>query len=105
MKILFDQGTPVPLRRTLHHHHVDTAAEREWSQLNNGDLIKAAEDHDYDAMITTDQNIRYQQNLSGRKICILVLKTTSWPKIQRKTQDIKQTLEGMSEGSYEEMEF
>lgn len=105
MKILFDQGTPVPLRRTLHPHLVDTAAERQWSQLDNGDLIKKAEDHGYDAMITTDQNIGYQQNLSGRKIRLLVLKTTSWPKIQIKARDIKNTLEDMDEGSYMELEF
>jgi len=105
MKILFDQGTPVPLRRTLHPHSVDTAAEREWSQLDNGVLIKKAEDHGYDVMITTDQNIKYQQNLSGRQIRLLVLKTTSWPKIRLKAQDIQDTLENMGEGSYVELEF
>jgi len=67
MKILFDQGTPVPLRRCLHPHTVDTAAEREWSRLDNGALIQEAEQGGYDAMITTDQNIRYQQNLSGKR--------------------------------------
>ena len=51
MNILFDQGTPVPLRRSLHPHTVDTAIEREWSRLDNGDLIHKAEEEGYDAMI------------------------------------------------------
>jgi predicted nuclease of predicted toxin-antitoxin system len=103
MNILFDQGTPVPLRRSLPPHSVDTAAEQGWSQLDNGDLIHKAEESGYDAMITTDQNIKYQQNLADRKIRLLVLKTTSWPKIQHKTHEIKTTLEEMCEGAYVEL--
>ena len=61
MKILFDQGTPVPLRRSLHPHVVDTAGELGWSELENGNLLSEAEAHSYDALITTDQNLRYQQ--------------------------------------------
>jgi predicted nuclease of predicted toxin-antitoxin system len=62
MKILFDQGTLVPLRRFLPEHTVDTAYEKGWSALTNGDLILAAETEQYDVLITTDQNLRYQQN-------------------------------------------
>lgn len=43
MRILFDQGVPVPLRRSMHPHNVDTAAERGWSQLQNGRLLESAE--------------------------------------------------------------
>ena len=68
MKVLFDQGTPVPLRRHLHPHVVDTAGERGWSRLKNGDLLDQAEANRYDAFITTDTNLRYQQNLSKRVI-------------------------------------
>jgi hypothetical protein len=56
---------------------VDTAVEKGWSQLNNGILIESAERDGYDTLITTDQNLRYQQNLKDRKIAIIVLKTTS----------------------------
>lgn len=80
MRILFDQGVPVPLRRELPDHDIRTAAEIGWSDLANGDLLNAAESL-FDLLITTDQNLRYQQNLTGRKIAILVLKTTSWPRI------------------------
>lgn len=61
---------------------VDTAAEKDWSRLTNGTLIESAERDGYDTLITTDQNFRYQQNLKHRKIAVVVLKTTSWPRIR-----------------------
>ena len=83
MKILFDQGTPVPLRNYLTVHTVDTAFERGWQTLENGQLLGVAENDDYAILITTDQNLRYQQNLRDRKIAIIVLLSTSWPRIQK----------------------
>lgn len=59
MKILFDQGTPVPLRRYLPSHQVTTASEMGWSNLETGDLLGAAEDDSFELLITTDQNLRY----------------------------------------------
>jgi hypothetical protein len=82
MRILFDQGTPVPLRAFLTGHEVVTAFECGWSALHNGDLLGAVEAAGFDAVITTDQNLRYQQNLSTRRLAIVVLLTTSWPKIK-----------------------
>jgi predicted nuclease of predicted toxin-antitoxin system len=61
MKILFDQGTPVPLRRHLPRHDVATAAEMDWSQLTNGELLAAATEAGFEVLVTTDQNLRYQQ--------------------------------------------
>jgi hypothetical protein len=61
VKILFDQGTPVPLRRFLASHEVVTAFDRGWGELQNGDLLRAAEADGFAAIITTDQNLRYQQ--------------------------------------------
>jgi hypothetical protein len=83
MKILFDQGTPVPLRRHLTGHSVTTAYEQGWSNLSNGELLKAAEEAGYQLLVTTDQNIRYQQNLRERQMAIVVLLSTSWPRISR----------------------
>ncbi len=82
MRILFDQGTPAPLRHDLVGHAVKTAHEMGWSGLDNGDLLNVAETS-FDLIVTTDQNLRYQQNLKGRKIAILVLPTTNWPRIER----------------------
>jgi hypothetical protein len=105
MRILFDQGTPVPLRRHLHPNPVDTAAELGWSQLSNGELIAAAEREGYSLLITTDQNLRYQQNLSERKIGIIVLTTTSWPRIKRNIESILSALDSLRESNYIEILF
>jgi len=66
VRILFDQGTPAPLRRCLSSHTVSTAYEQGWSTVTNGDLIRLAEQQGYDLPITTDTNLRYQQNLEDR---------------------------------------
>ena len=55
MRILFDQGTPVPLRRSLSAHAVSTGHEMGWSALANGDLLDAAEGQ-FDVFVTADQN-------------------------------------------------
>jgi hypothetical protein len=72
VRILFDQGTPQPLRGALTGHSIDTVYEQGWSTLKNGDLLYTAEQAEYDLFITTDQNLRYQQNLTGRHLSILV---------------------------------
>jgi hypothetical protein len=64
MRILFDQGTPVPLRQYLIEHSVTTAYEEGWYNLSNGDLLQSAEDKGYQIFVTTDRNLRYQKNLS-----------------------------------------
>ena len=81
MRILFDHGTPAPLRRALVGHSVATAYEMAWSQLDNGALLKAA-DAQFNLLVTTDQNLRHQHNLAGYRLAILILPTTSWPKIR-----------------------
>ena len=83
MRVLFDQGTPVPLRRHLTGHRVETAYERGWSRLKNGELLDVAEREGFEVLLTTDANLRYQQQLEGRRLAIVVLTTTSWPRMQR----------------------
>ena len=73
MKILLDHGTPRPLRRELLGHSVDTAADKGWDRLANGDLIDSAEQDGYEILITTDRNMKHQQNLVGRRLAIIVL--------------------------------
>lgn len=103
MKLLFDQGTPVPLRKYLPNHFVETAWEKGWNDIQNGELLRRAEDEGFDALITTDQNLRYQQNLTDRKISIVVLMTTSWPRIRNKTETIRQIIANLPAGSYTEI--
>lgn len=103
MKILFDQGTPVPLRRALSDHVVDTAYEQGWSSLTNGELLNMAERNGYDVLITTDQNLRYQQNLDCRQIAVVVLLSTSWPRIQQHIDAIYDAIDNSFSGSYQEI--
>ena len=77
MRILFDQGTPVPLRRHLPDHSIATAFEQCWSDLANGKLLDTAEQSGFELLVTTDSNLQYQQNLTGRQIAIIVLRSVS----------------------------
>jgi hypothetical protein len=75
MLILFDHVTPRGIARILSGHIVITAQERGWDTLSNGDLLEAAERAGIDVVVTADKNMRYQQNLAGRKIALVVLGT------------------------------
>ena len=105
MRILFDQGTPVPLRDFLVGHLVETAYERGWSKLTNGELLDVAEADSFDALITTDQNLRFQQNLSNRRLRIVALPTTRWPEIERHFGDIQTALTSIRPGEYVLLEW
>jgi hypothetical protein len=105
MKILFDQGTPVPMRRHLLRHDVATAAEMDWSQLTNGELLAAATEAGFEVLVTTDQNLRYQQNLKDRKIAVVVLMTASWPRMSKQADKVAAAIEGAGSGGYIEVEL
>lgn len=104
MKILFDQGTPVPLRAHLVGHTIDVVYELGWADFQNSELLKIAEKAGYELLVTTDQNLKYQQNLKGRKLAILVLLSTSWPRIRPHVQAIIQMLETVQVGDYKEFD-
>ena len=103
MRILLDQGTPAPLRRYLQEHLVETAFERQWSSLTNGELLDAAEQNGFEVLVTTDQQLRHQQNLAGRRLAVLVLQSTSWPRIQSIMDELRERIGGMKPGDYEEL--
>ena len=103
MHVLFDQGTPVPLRLVIGSHVVATAFEQGWATLKNGELLQAAEDAGFEVMVTTDTNLKYQQNLSGRKIAIVVLTSTSWPRIKGVAAAIAVAVGDAIAGSYVEI--
>jgi hypothetical protein len=104
MRILFDQGTPLPLRDYLVGHFVQTVFELGWSNLANGALLASAE-NSFDLLITTDQQLPYQQDLRGRNLGILVLMTTSWPRIMVHIPRIRQAISEMNTGEYREINF
>ncbi|HXI71070.1 MAG TPA: hypothetical protein VNN22_12010 [Verrucomicrobiae bacterium] len=78
MKVLLDACVPRPLRKFLPDHIVQTAQEMGWGQLKNGALLQAAEP-EFAAFLTSDNNLKYQQNIAGRKLAIRVLPTNDWP--------------------------
>ena len=103
MRVLFDQGTPAPLRRLLPGHAVFTAYELGWSTLKNGELLAIAESQAFDVLVTTDTNLKYQQNLISRRIAIVVLGTTSWPRIKAAADDVAITIAAAGLGTYVEI--
>jgi hypothetical protein len=103
VKILFDQGTPRPLRRALVGHVVQTAYECGWSTVSNGDLLTAAENAAFSLLITTDKSLGDQQDLSARSIAIIVLPTTQWPEIQQHIGEILAALDSIKAGEYREL--
>ena len=82
MKILFDANTPAPLARFLRGHEVVRADELGWQGLENGALLDAAEQAGFDLLLTCDQNVRYQQNLTRRKLALLILSSNHWPTLR-----------------------
>jgi hypothetical protein len=105
MLILFDQATPVPIRPYLERHTVRTAARQGWDKLRNGDLLTAAEEAGFDILLTTDKNMRYQQNLAGRKMAIVVLGQQQWPRLRPHIQRVIEAVDAAKPGSYAEVEI
>jgi hypothetical protein len=103
VRLLFDQGTPAPLRALLTIHEVQTVFELGWSALSNGELLSRAEAAGYLGFVTTDQTLKYQQQLPSRRIAIAVLLTTSWPRIERHKAAVVAQLDKLSAGSYIEI--
>ncbi len=104
MLILFDHSAPAPLRYALKRHIVVEAAEREWDKLVNGDLLNEAEAAGFDLFITADKNMRYQQNLSTRKISIVVLGNAQWPVLRRYVDRVVAAVDAATPGGYVEVE-
>ena len=103
MRILFDHDTPRPLRRYLTEHAVDTANEKGWAELSNGNLLDNAEREGYEVMITADQSMRYQQNIARRQVGVVVLLSNRWPEVQMKIEEIRAALEGIQRGELREV--
>lgn len=101
LRIVFDKNVPVGVRRFLSKHQVRTFAEMNWPpQLENGKLLQAAESSGFDVMVTADQNIRYQQNLTGRKLALVVLGSNIWPVVRDHAAAITARVDDANVGSY-----
>jgi hypothetical protein len=105
MLILFDHVTPKGIARALVGHTVTKAKDRGWDTFSNGDLLAAAEAAGFDVFVTADKNMRYQQNLVGRRIAIVVLGTPQWPVVKLHLEKIAAAVTAAVPGSYTEVKF
>jgi hypothetical protein len=102
VRILFDQGTPAPLRDHL-KHDVSTVHDLRWSTLSNGELLARAEAAGFEVLVTTDQSLKYQQNLPQRRVAIAVLTKASWPRIERDLANVCAAIDALTPGQYAEI--
>lgn len=101
MRIVFDKNVPIGMRSCLSGHEVCTFPEMGWHpQLENGELLTAAEAAGFDVMITADQNIKYQQNMAGRRLALIVLGSNIWPLVRDHGSEIAERVDGAKAGSY-----
>jgi hypothetical protein len=105
MRILFDHGTPSGIAGSLSPHEVTEARERGWDTISNGELLKVAEEAEFDLLLTTDKRIRYQQNLTGRKIAIVVLGNSTWRIVRLHLDRIAAAVNEATPGGYAEVEI
>jgi len=105
MLILFDHVTPAGVARFLPGHTVVKAIERGWDKLSNGELLAEAERAGFDLLLTADKNMRYQQNLKGRRIALVVLSTPQWPVVRLNLDKIVAAVDAATPGSYREVEI
>ena len=103
MLILFDHVTPGGIAKFLPGHTVIKAKDRGWDTLTNGELLSEAERAGFDVLLTADKNIRFQQNLAGRKIAIVVLSTPQWPVVRLHPERIAAAVNAAAPGSYTEV--
>jgi hypothetical protein len=106
MLVLFDNGTPRTLARHLIVHHAVTEARaRGWEELENGALLNEAEAAGFDVLVTTDKNLRYQQNLAARKLAIVVLGKGRWSLMKPHVEQIVAAVNAATPGSFAEVEI
>lgn len=105
MRVLFDNSTPRGVAAALSGHVVEEARLHGWDNLRNGELLDAAEAANFDVFVTTDRNIRYQQNLSTRRIAIVVLSKGRWRLIKSKLAVVTAAVGAASPGSFTEVEI
>ncbi len=105
MLVLFDHGTPAPLEPYLASHAVKKTKDLGWDVLANGELLKEAEKSGFEVFVTTDKNLRYQQNLTQLRLAIMVLGNSRWPVVQRYVDRVVAAVNAARPGSYVEVEI
>jgi hypothetical protein len=104
MKILLDECVPWPMHRLLAGHDCRTAQQQGWGGIKNGRLLQLAES-EFDLFITSDQNMRYQQNLSGRSISILEFSTNKLHRIEAAADLIRAAIATIKPAEFRQLEI
>jgi len=100
VKVIFDNSTPAPLAAFLIGHKISMCPKLGWARMGNGELLTAAEAAGFELMISADQNLKYQQNLTKRRIALIVLGSNDWSIVQKYTAVIADFADGSSPNSY-----
>jgi len=103
MRVLFDNGAPRGVAAALKEHVVEEARAHGWDSLRNGELLDAAETGGFEVFVTTDRNLRHQQNLTGRRIAIIVLGKGRWRLIKPMLPAIAAAVAAATPGSFTEV--
>lgn len=103
MRILFDQSAPAPLRLHLKAHTVTEARDMGWDRLVNGELLNVAEAAGFEVFVTADKNLRYQQNLTNRRIAIVVIGNAQWRVLRLYVDQVVLAVDAATPGSYLEV--
>ena len=103
MRILLDECVPWPLRRVLVGHECNTPSRMGWAGIKNGDLVRLAEGH-FDVFVTSDQTLRYQQNLESRRIAIVELSTNKLRRIERAAEALCLVVANVRAGEFRRFE-
>ncbi|HXT64579.1 MAG TPA: DUF5615 family PIN-like protein [Pyrinomonadaceae bacterium] len=104
MRILLDECVPWPIHRLLTNHACTNVQAQGWGGIKNGELLRVAEP-DFDLFITSDQNIRYQQNLTGRKIAVLELSTNDIERIEAAASLIQEAVDQIEPERFQQLEI
>jgi hypothetical protein len=104
MKVLLDECVPWPIHRLLVGHECRTAQQKGWGGIKNGQLLQLAE-AEFELFITADQNLRYQQNLAGRRIAILELSTNKLRRIKAAADLIRVAIDEIKAGDFRRLEI
>lgn len=104
MKVLLDENLPHLLRNSLGDREVFTVRYQGWAGLKNGELLKTAEDEGFEVFITGDQTLSYEQNLTGRRVAVVVLSSIDWHILKGNLKPILAALDNAKPGSFQEVE-
>jgi hypothetical protein len=100
VKIIFDNSTPAPLAAFIIGHEISMCPKLGWARLGNGELLTAAEAAGFELMVSADQNLKYQQNLTKRRIALIVLGSNDWSIVRNYTTVIAASADVATPNSY-----